>query len=203
MPLTERTNRRHYTEPLTIRARLHPTPHGQHLARRHCRHRTRRLRDLETPQNIPACIGERLALLERDARRQPLPVFTDEGHEAEHELLAVEDAGRAPGWEGGGGAVDGGVELLVGGFGDACEERVGGGVVQVDPAGGEGGVGCVVDEVFGGDGMEGLVVVLLGVWRGERVRDWVACWCGSGGGGEDGGGGVGGGGEGVKRLIWR
>lgn len=173
----ERADSSHNTERLAVIPRLHILSNLQHLASKLRCDTARALGDLQTTVHISLGVRENLALLEGDGRGQTVPVLADQLHELKHDLLAGDDAGGAPSWEGGLGAGDGGAELLVGVLRDAGDEVVGGGVVEVDELAGGRGDELVVDE-------EGGVLGVLDL----LVRGWVG---GRGGGELDGG--VGGG----------
>ncbi|KUI56600.1 hypothetical protein VP1G_10870 [Cytospora mali] len=106
-------------------------PEGYH-GWEHLRHTTRRLGDLQAPQDITPGIRKRLALLERDARGQAVPILPDQADELEHDLLPRHDAGVPPRGEGLLGGGDGGLELGVRHLRDAGDEVVRRRVVELD-----------------------------------------------------------------------
>lgn len=145
--LTEGADSSNNTQWLPVAASLHVLRDLENLAGHLCRNTARVLCDLQTTEDVASCIGKGLALLERDARSQSVPVLADEGCVLEHDLLPVEHAGGLPRGERPLSAVDRGLELRIGALRDSCHQVVGGRVVQVDPLCRLRGHKLVVEEV--------------------------------------------------------
>lgn len=102
------------TERLLVEARLHVLCDLENLAGELGGNAASRLGDLQAAQDVTLCVGKRLALLEGDAGRQPVPVLADQRDVLEHDLLPPEHAHRLPLGKGLVGALDGRAKLVVG-----------------------------------------------------------------------------------------
>jgi len=164
--LTEGTYHSCHAQRLFIRPRLHIFAHLQNLACKLRGDAARCLRNLKTSEDISSCIRKCLSLLQCDARCQSIPVLADQMHEFEHDLLPAQQARSSPPWKGFLRAFHRCTHLFICRLWDAGDEVVCGGVVEVDPLGGSGGLELVVHEV-------------LGIfWRRDLfMRGWVGVRC--------------------------
>jgi hypothetical protein len=120
---------------------------------------------LKTSEDVTSGIGKRFALLQRDTRREPVPVFSDESSEIKQDLLALQETSLLPLREGSAGTGDGGTKLIISTLWHAGQEAVGCRIVQVNPFGGGRRDEPVVDEIGS------LVWVVELVMRGDMRRD--------------------------------
>ena len=144
--LTKGADGCHHAQGLPVCPRLHVFGHLQHLALQEFGRPTGGLGDLQSAQDVALGIGKGLALLERDAGGQAVPMLADETHELEHDLLAGEHARVPPCGEGLLGTVDGGLELGIGRLRDSGHQVVGCRIVELDPLVGLRGLELIVDE---------------------------------------------------------
>ena len=131
--LTEGADSSHDTQWLPVAACLHVLCNLEDLAGHLGGDTAGSLGNLETTEDIAPGVTKGLALLERDASSQPVPVLTDQVCVLEHDGLPVEQARFLPWLECLLRAVDGGFELLVCALGDACHQVVGRRIMQVNP----------------------------------------------------------------------
>jgi hypothetical protein len=134
LELTERTNRRHHSQGLTIRPCLHILGHLKKLSLQEFRSRHGSLSNLKASKHVSASISQGLALFDRAASGESFPILTNELDETEHDLLALENRGLAPFFESSHGAVDGCCHFGICVFGNSGDEVVGGWVVEIDIA---------------------------------------------------------------------
>src|SRR5437870_1970364 len=94
--LTERADGSHHSQWLSVVACLHVLCHLENLTGHLRGNTTGSFRNLQTTENITLRIGKGLALLQRDASSQPVPVLADQMRVLEHDLLSVQQARLFP-----------------------------------------------------------------------------------------------------------